>query len=101
MISIFPLEPDETTISLNISDTLMETKCFNLGLCKGSVLSVNFYEPLWVHQDKMVSMQDFNCEDVAKWVATIKGMPYDSGPTLVRNDVNGAELLVMGCKHLK
>ena len=79
----------------------MATKRFTLGLCKDSVLAKNFYEPLWVHQDKIVSMQYFNCEDVANWVETIKGMPYDVGPTLVRNDVNGAELLVMVCKHLK
>ena len=79
----------------------METKRSTLRLCKDSVLANNFYEPLWVHQDKMVLMQYCNSEDVAKWVATIKGMPYFVGPTLVRNDVNGSELIVTGWEYLK
>ena len=49
----------------------------------------------------MVLMQYCHCEDVSKWFATIKVMPYDVGPTLVRNDVNGNRLLFMGWEYLK
>ena len=33
------------------------------------------------------------CEEVCKWTATIKGMPDDVGPYLVRIGVNGSILI--------
>ena len=54
-----------------------------------------------MQQKNTASAEEWNCEEVSKWVATIKGMPDDVGPDLVRNDINRAVLLVMQREDLK
>ena len=54
-----------------------------------------------MQQKNKASAEEWSYEEVANWVATIKGMPDDVDPALVRNDVNGAALLVMGQEDLK
>ena len=79
----------------------MATKRSTLGLYKDSVLAKQFDNPLWVQQKNTASAKEWSCEEVAKWVATIKGMPDYVGPALVRNDINGAVLLAMQRDDLK
>ena len=81
--------------------TIVATKRSTLGMYKGSVIAKQFDDPLWVQQNHTASADDWSCEEVSKWVATIKGMPDDVGPSLVRNDVNGSALLFMGREDLK
>ena len=73
----------------------MATEKSTLGLCKDSVLAKQFDDPLWVQQDKTASVKKWSCEDVAKWVIEIEGMPDNIGTTFLGNKVNGAALLVM------
>ena len=79
----------------------MATKRSTLGLCKDSVLAKQFDDPLWVQRKNTTSAEEWSCEEVAKWVATIKGMPDDIGPALMRNDVSGTVLLAMQRDDLK
>ena len=66
----------------------MATKRSTLGLYKDYVHAKQFDDPLWVQQKNIASAEEWNCEEVTKCVATIKGMPDDVGPALVMNDVN-------------
>ena len=77
------------------------TKRSTLGLCKDSVLSDRFYDLLWVQQDKKNLIEQWSCGEVARCIATIKGMPDEVGPYLVRNYINRAALLVMGQEDFK
>ena len=79
----------------------MTKKQSTLGLYKDFVLAKQFENTLWVQQDNTTSAEEWSCEKVSKWVTTIKCMPYDVGSALVRNDVNGAALLVTGREELK
>ena len=78
----------------------MAKKCSTLGMYKDSVLAKQFDDPLWVQQKNTVSAEECNCEEVAKWGATIKGIPDDVSPDLGRNYVNGSALLFMGREYL-
>ena len=91
----FFLGDDEDMVSLNVSGTIMATKRSTLGLCKDSALAKQFDDPLWTQKDKTAPAKQWNCEEVAKWVTAIEGMPDNVGPTCVRNDINGAALLSM------
>ena len=90
------LGSDENIVSLNVSNTIMETKRSTLGLYKNSVLEKQFDDPLWEQQKNTASSEEWNWEEVAKWVATIKGMPDDVDPAYVRNDVNVSAFIFMG-----
>ena len=91
----------ENIVWLDVSGTLMATKRSTLGLCEDSVLAKQFNDPLWMQQDKRTLTEQWSCEEVAGWVATIKGMPDDVGPALVRNYIDGAALLIMGQEDFK
>ena len=54
-----------------------------------------------MQQKNTASTEEWSCEEVAKWVATIKGMPYDVGPALVSNNINGADFIAMQRDNLK
>ena len=97
----FFLGSDENIVSLNVSGTIVATKRSTLGLCKDSVLAKQFDDPLWVQQNKTASVKKWSCEDVAKWVTEIEGMPDNIGTTFLGNKVNGAALLVMGREDFK
>ena len=88
-------------VSLNVSGTIMATKRSTLGLYKDSALAKQFDDPLWVQQKNTASAEEWSCEEVAKWAATIKGMPDDFGTTFLGNKVNGAALLLMGQEDFK
>ena len=75
--------------------------CSTLGLYKNSVLEKQFDDPLWEQQKNTASSEEWNCEEVAKWVATIKGMPDDVDPAYVRNDVKVSAFIFMGREELK
>ena len=79
----------------------MATKRSTLGLYKDSVLAKQFDDPLWVQQKDTASTEEWSCDEVAKWVATIKGMPEDVGTSFLGNKVNGAALFVMGREDFK
>ena len=55
-----------------------------------------FEDPLWTHKDKTAPEKQWSCEEVAKWVTEIEGMPYNVGVAFLWNDVNGDALLAMG-----
>ena len=82
-------------VSLNVSGTIMATKRSALGLYKDSALAKQFDDPLWTQKDKTTPAKQWSCEEVAKWVTEIGGMPDNVGATFVRNDVNGAALFAM------
>ena len=73
----------------------MAPNCSTLGMCKDSFLAKKFDEPLWVNQDKTTPENYWICEEVAKWVTTIEGMPDVIGTTFLENNVHGAALLAM------
>ena len=56
---------------------------------------------VWVQQKHSASADDWSCEEVSKWVATIKGMTDDVGTTFLGDKVNGAALIVMGREYFK
>ena len=91
----------EDIVILNVSGTIMATKRSFLGPCKNSFLAKQFDDPLWTQNDKTEPEKQWSCEKVSKWDATIKGLPDDIGPALVRNNVNWPTLLVMGREDLK
>ena len=72
-----------------------------MGLCKYSVHTNQFYNPLWVKQDNTESMKKWRCEYVVKWFTSIEGFPDDFGITLFWNKVNGDALIVIGREDLK
>jgi len=97
----FFLGDDEDMVSLNVSGTIVTTKRSTLGLYKDSALAKQFDDPLWTQKDKTTPAKQWSCEEVAKWVTAIEGMPDNVGATFVRNDVNGAALLAMRQENFK
>ena len=51
-------------------------------------LAKQFDDPLWMQKDKMTPAKQWSCEEVAKWVIAIEGMPDNVGATFLGNDVN-------------
>ena len=70
----------------------METRCSTLGLCRDSALTKKFDDLIWVEQKK-TSEEEWSCEEVSKWAATIKAMTDDVGTFLVSIGDNGSILL--------
>ena len=97
----FSLGSNENIVSLNVIRTIVVTNRYTLGLYKDSVLAKQFDDPLWVRQKNTASVEEWNFEEVAKCLTTIKVIPDDVGPALVRNDINGAFLLAMQQEDLK
>ena len=91
----FFLGDDEDMVVLNASGIIMATKRSTLGMCKDSTREKQFDDPLWTQKDKKTPEKQWSCEEVAKWVIAIEGMPENVGDTFVMNDVNGAALLAM------
>ena len=79
----------------------METKRSTLVMCKDSVLSKHFDDPLWVQQDKTSSVKKWSYYAVTKWLTSIEGMPDDIGTTFLDNKINGTALLDLGREDLK
>ena len=79
----------------------MATKRSTLVMCKDSVLSKHFDDPLWVQQDKTSSVKKWSYDAVEKWVTAIEGMPDDIGTTFLDDKINGTALLVVGWEYLK
>ena len=71
----------------------MVTKRFTLGLCRDYSLTKQFYGLLWGQQKSTTSEEEWSCEEVSKWAATIKRMTDDIGPSLVRSGVNESVFL--------
>ena len=61
----------------------MVTKRFNLGLCRDYSLTKQFCGLLWGQQKSTTSEEEWSCEEVSKWAATIKAMTDDVGTFLV------------------
>ena len=70
----------------------METRCSTLVLCRDSALTKKFDDLIWVEQKK-TSEEEWSCEEVSKWAATIKVMKDDVGTFLVSIGDNGYILL--------
>ena len=100
-IRMFLLNMTEDTVWLNVSSKLTAKERSTLGMCKDSVLAKHFDKLICVHQDKTASVKKKICEEVAKWVTAIEGMPDDIGTNFLANKVNGVVLIVMGRKDVK
>ena len=66
----------------------MATKRSTLVMCKDSVLSKHFYNPLWVQQDKTSSVKKWSYDAVEKWVTAIEGIPDGIGTTFLDDKIN-------------
>ena len=63
-----------------------------MGLCRDSALTKKSDDLIWVEQKK-TSEEEWICEEVSKWAATIKAMTDDVGTFLVSIGDNGYILL--------
>ena len=79
----------------------MAKKSSTLVLWKDYVLLKKFDGLLWMHQYKMVQMQECICEDVSKCVSSTKGITYSAVPSFLRNNINGYTLLAMYQNNFK
>ena len=79
----------------------MVTKRSTLGLCRHYYLTEQFDDILWVQQKNTTSEEEWSCEEVSKWAATIKRMTDDVGPSLVRSGVNESVFLSIKRYNLK
>ena len=62
----------------------MATKRSTMGPRKDSVPAKQFNDPLWARKDETTSVKQWTCEEAAKRVAAIEGMP-DNGTLFIRS----------------